>query len=1097
MKPMARTAHPARRAQSGQTLVIAIVLLGVLAILGFAFASIIGQNINQAGRGRERTLASSLARAGIEYAHYQLRHSVLGADWRPEPSPPSLDALGFTKDPDAHYLRPPTPFGLPSAGAAPVLAQDLGGPDGLGPYTRVFFEKGRALVRVRYAPSDFESFANATGSLRQGGKARSMLLIEAVGRPGALTTGGRIDPSLQLVERVKVANFASYAEKQSELGPGLGRLKQLNNLVVNSRILMAFASIGIIESGRFITNKFKVSTPAEIGFLNSRATGSVFDVAGTGASYTDGQAPYAAGPDGALPVVGVQTWGRVFAEPNAGSANGWATVPGGGSLWSNADLKVLGQHDVSLNTYLGESWMVVGTVKPANNESVLRVSRSYYDQAADQWRSDWAQRARASSVANPLVLTDDAGNPTRDYPLGSDAGDFSTVGGTFRDAGQEPDDLGYSRGVPRKEPPSIVETDPQTGLNRYQVLTRESGAIVNGANVGRFGYGRGVYCDSAERGNASTEDEREAAGAVRSLPNDWLNPNNASSPGWRGPFYIPLASYLRLLPDGFTIIRDTRSRRPFWRRPDGSSTNSTTIRYRIRRVEFPLGSGVFETMSLNSVESPALVGQPGLALTDDDFRANGRVFNGVVMFEGDVRIRGVIPTDHQVTVVSLGSVYVEGSVTKGVVDESGNVLQRPSRSALMAMARDFAVLNTTMLFGPEPGTAVQEKDDDPLPDTPNPMELSTEAPEALLAAEFLLDPATPAALGGNPANPSTWRPFANRYQAFGTGTSIPSSLLVRAAADDNGPTFIAADVAPQTHLAGGTFASLLFPRVAAVGASLVQFNAASQYFSANPTIPVYGLGDPARNSFPKFETVAMPLVTGAFVYGGRTLSDAGGPVGDVVYPVQDRTLVRLRLNSVGGVPLKNFLAARTAVAPFDVRVEAALFAEEGSFFVIPGHWFNNNVQDTRRAWLNRGAGSPYAGMSDDEARLRRWQIHGVTPEVPFYGEPLDVRVTILGAVSENMPAPASAQAEWMRKWGWIPRALGATGLRIPDAHSNGLDLNAFGTVPNLNIVYDPMLATATSDGSTWVRTDASGRALPPMPRLPVSPTLAYFGEVNP
>jgi hypothetical protein len=30
-----------------------------------------------------------------------------------------------------------------------------------------------------------------------------------------------------------------------------------------------------------------------------------------------------------------------------------------------------------------------------------------------------------------------------------------------------------------------------------------------------------------------------------------------------------------------------------------------------------------------------------------------------------------------------------------------------------------------------------------------------------------------------------------------------------------------------------------------------------------------------------------------------------------------------------------------------------------------------------------------------------------------------------------------------------------------------------------------------------VRVDENGWVLPPMPRLPVSPTLAYFGEVNP
>jgi len=125
--------------------------------------------------------------------------------------------------------------------------------------------------------------------------------------------------------------------------------------------------------------------------------------------------------------------------------------------------------------------------------------------------------------------------------------------------------------------------------------------------------------------------------------------------------------------------------------------------------------------------------------------------------------------------------------------------------------------------------------------------------------------------------------------------------------------------------------------------------------------------------------------------------------------------------------------------------------------------------------------------------------------MPFYGEPLDVRVSILGAVSENMPPSSAQQAESLRKWGWIPRDLGATGRRIPWSHvPTGYDISDTGKdlyVPNLVITYDPMLATGRSGGfdptSPYVRTDSIGRPLPPMPRLPVSPTLSYFGEVNP
>ncbi|MCW5937834.1 MAG: hypothetical protein KIT11_11075 [Fimbriimonadaceae bacterium] len=1089
-----RTIRNGSRERRGQTLVIAIILLGVLVTLGFAFASILSTNISNAARGQERNVATDLARAGIDLAHYQLRYSALGADWRPAPTPPSADAQGFSKDPDALYLRPASPFGVPSDTGVPLLSNDLGGPDGLGAYSRVFFERGRALVRVRYSPADYDAFANPTGQLRQPGKARGNIVIEVIGRPGGLLTGGRVDPSLLLAERVKVQGFADYAEKQAELGPRLGRLRHLDSIIIGSRRMIAFASIGIVETARYITNKYKVSRPAEIGFPTSEFNPNArdpFDEAGIGAVYGDGQAPYQ--PGEVLPVVGTLAWGRAVPDGTPGQGNNWGSVPGGGSLHSNADLVVFGRNDIVLNSFLNEEWSVAGEIRPAGAASMLRIARQVY--TGGVWQSGWQDNLQTvpSTVNTPLVVTARPGN--NQYPLESVDEIFSTLGSVLRDGTAKQDRDGYVRGAARKDPPSMMDQDPQSGNDRYLSLTRDSGALVNGRNVGRFGLGRGVYVDSSERGNTSNQDERQVAGAVKSLANDWLTPNNPNSQGWRGPFYIPLAASLRLLPDGFEIVRDSRSSQGSWRDLNGQNTNQSRARFRLRTVEYPAGSGDFQTMVLDSVTQPALVGRPGGSLSDDDFRQSGRLFNGVLYFVGDVRVRGVIPTDQQLTVVSGGTVYVDGSITKGTIDELGRVLTRPSRSAAMLMARDYVCLNTTLFFGPAPGETVEEKDENRSTDAPNPFELRIDKPEILLETAFLLDPQTQ---GGNPANPSTWRPYANSYREWSSNSALTAHLVTASAADDNGPSFVSMDVYPGTYLSGGSWGSFLYPRLIDFGGSTVRFNAADRFFTGGqPNIPVYGLGDPSRNGYPRFESVAMPLVGSAFTYSGRQLSDAGGTTGVYALAVQDPTYFRVRLNGVGNLPNKNYLAARTAIAPHDVRIEAAMYAEEGSFFVIPGNWFNLNSQDTRLAWLDRSASGLYPGMNDAEANLRRFQLFGHSPEVPFYAEPLDVKVTIVGAVSENMPAPISAQAEWLRKWGWIPRAIGATGRRIPVSHTDGRDLAAEPTVPNLTIVYDPAIGTATSDGRTPLRADSLGRVLPPMPRLPVSPTLDYFGEVNP
>ncbi|MBC8065169.1 MAG: hypothetical protein H7Y17_10090 [Chlorobia bacterium] len=194
--------------------------------------------------------------------------------------------------------------------------------------------------------------------------------------------------------------------------------------------------------------------------------------------------------------------------------------------------------------------------------------------------------------------------------------------------------------------------------------------------------------------------------------------------------------------------------------------------------------------------------------------------------------------------------------------------------------------------------------------------------------------------------------------------------------------------------------------------------------------------------------------------------------------------------------------ARAAMVPNDVRIEASVYAEDGSFFVIPSPWFNPNPNDRRDTYMAR-----VIAVGATQAQTERYENFGSAPITPFYGEPIDVRVKIIGAVSQNMPAPMSQQAEWLKKWGWIPRSLGDTGRRIPAQHvPAGFDLNTDLYVPNFIITYDPALGS----GRAWdpanpspfspanfpLRVDDDGRMLAPMPRLPVSPTLAYFGEVN-
>jgi hypothetical protein len=1069
--------------ERGQTLIVAIIILGILLILGIAFSIIVSQSVTLSGDALRRQLANDLAKAGVETMHERMLNSSADVAFL---SSTVVNLPDVTKDPDALYLRPASPYNFPTASNA---VPDLGGPDGLGPYVRFEYDRGRALVRVRYAPSDYDAFSDPTGALTQPGRARRYLIIESVGRPGRVTVGGRVDPTRQLNEAVRIRNYGS----QGALAQELAHMHEVDGRVLPSRKMIAFATLGVGDDALFVTDINHTNTAAEIGFPEPGGGGTVGSAASVGA--------YFAGTPVTVPTV----LGVSYPEPNAGGGNLWRSVPGGGSVRSNTSLVLHGDWSVHLNSSLGESVSVAGEVAAANDATSLLLSRTYYNRAADLWASDW--QANPSTVTTPIVL-----NPTT---MDSGFPSFDTFGSVYRDAAPQPDVLGYPRYVRSIEPPTIDRVDPQGRDNYYVESTRYSGPVVNGRNIGEFGYGRGVYVDYLNPYNLVRRNENERdANANNALVDLWFNPNsrdNTTKAGsWEGPYFVPDACYLRLLPDGFAIIRPGNSgeqqnqESAFWRDPvTGASTGQSVCRYRIRTI-------AGQTWILNSIQSPNLVDLPAASLADTDFTNNGLPFEGLIYFEGDVRVRGVIPTHHQLTVVSMGNVYIDGSITKGVVTEGGAVINEPSRSMISLLARDHVAVNTTQFFAPVANDLFDTKDDSPLPDTPTPVVLGVDGDSGAdadirLQAQFLLqgeyDPSNP---GINPFNPLTWQPYATSYASWAGVNAVGSDLSVFlslvSSANDSGPSYVSMDVMPLTYADPGASlpVAYLFSRIlnfATAGA--IVFNAADPLFTPGPKIPVYGLADPNINVFPKFETVQFPLVTNpswTYAPGQRRLVPPGGnPEGPYEIALMDETLMRLRNNAIGTTGQKEFLVARTAVTPHDVRIEASVYAQYGSFYVIPGPWFNMNTDDTRERF-----NADVANVGLDEAQRLRFERYGNTPQVPFSAEPLDVKVTILGSVTMNLPAPISRQAEWLQKWGWIPREIGGTGQLIPWQHvPRGFDLSTRLAVPNLVIVHDPALAGASADGQNPLRTDANGRVLPPTPRLPVSPTLVYFGEVDP
>jgi hypothetical protein len=475
-----------------------------------------------------------------------------------------------------------------------------------------------------------------------------------------------------------------------------------------------------------------------------------------------------------------------------------------------------------------------------------------------------------------------------------------------------------------------------------------------------------------------------------------------------------------------------------------------------------------------------------------------------VYFQGNARVRGIIPTDVQMTLVSNATIYIEGNITKGVTANGlqlpsegytfGQRITRPTKSMLMLMAKDYVALNTTQFVGPAPTQAISLKPDTPNITGFNPLSMSSQGGSLTMNFDFALDPNGPNATAGNP---STTRPYEFDYAEAGAPAVKMATSVLLAHTMDDGPaavTFFQWDI----NVGGPDPSPYYFPTAN---------NTAFSYVPGitTPTMQEYGLGTEIDQRYPKFEQTAFTLLdpTAANMSPDGMRMISTGNTGSYSLFTEGINQLQIRQTSLSGAATNDYLIGRLALAPHDIQIQASIYAEEGSFFVIPGPWFNPNPLDRRDTYT---AGSDvYAGYSTaDEKNAVRFETFGAWPNMPFYGEPLDVRIVITGAVSENMPPPASVQAEWLKKWGWIPTDFAATGLLIPSKHvPAGYTAQAGGVVPNLTITYDPALATARSSGfvndnstGTLLRVDSYNRPLPPMPRLPVSPVLAYFGEVH-
>lgn len=597
--------------------------------------------------------------------------------------------------------------------------------------------------------------------------------------------------------------------------------------------------------------------------------------------------------------------------------------------------------------------------------------------------------------------------------LPSDDPAYTTANGFYRDGSDYTDANQHPRGIKRLDPPVIDSTDTTSKVPRYITLTRDSGVWLddpggNQVNSGRFGWGRGVYIDN--RDDLQPESETLFGGYTPRA--DWMKPNNDMASYWQGPYYVPPGVIITLNP--YDTDGDNQHQ------PDITLTR-TDIKTRSRDALY--GKKV---MWYDAVGSPMKVydgagnpiGLAGSTITipypdpqnPETIRYEGGTItltrNGVIYAEGNIRIHGMLAPNKQLTVVSGGIIYVEGNLLKYRDPQSGDV---DLTCAIALLAKDYVCVNTTQFMSLLTSTGPSSIGSDSGTGEPPYHLIISPEPSTTFYSTFSFGPPTGA-----------WQP----------GDSV--GLFVRHAGQF-GPSYINMWL-NRTLLDIGITPNIM-----------------------NIPVSVYGCGDPIYcpngvGLSSLFEHKIWPLDA----MGGAALNAAAGVPNYLEVALDQSAYTR-----------SNYLLSAFTVQPLDIRIEAIIYAQNRSFFIIPGNWFNMNTTDGR--------------PRNPADRLGRTRPLGVDAKWPFFGDPLDIRITIDGAITENLPAAVSDVGEWYSKWGNIPANYGSDGMGT--AHPGD----------GLTFLYDENLGWPVPNG-TAVRTDEYGRVLPITPCLPVCESLYYYGE---
>ena len=671
--PAVAACRSQRLPRRGQALLLAVLIMLLAALLGAGFLAVVSGNLNQSARIADKTRAIEASRAGIAFANAQLSGSAQGDLWRPvDVSPaPAPGAIGY----DFYYSQLDRVQGWANTLAATdPLYRDSVYAKFPNP-TQVAGDAPKFLVKVEEIPINSATDANHAGAIK----------ITAIGlsdddpnvfhRAVAYKTGRRKSPwaqTLRSVSNWKFGNSAKNTGVPTATNPQLASATTFpaNNVAftVDTADKPAFSSENVPFNVVIIK---KDSAPSVRGAV-------VTKVENNGAKLTFARLETTIGANETIQKAAAIGIGATIDLLNTGTPTAYASdLPQPDGIVANGSVWLQGQIRLSNLSKNGARLRASGAlaIESANTDK-KPVLQNSGDIGPTNGLDATSNRLVASSQSNfpgNLVLTAAAasnGVETRDL-----------VDDGWNKTGAQTLGLDYSSGR-AVEPFVPARIDSAPNLARYRSLTRNSAD--------------GVYIDNRDDIERVGTRAMTQAELIAML----ISPPTAATP----PDFDRLG--VAALPAATNISLEQRHLRG-WVGPDEFLARGALVEL----VQNGAAPQLRVTLDARSDANP---GGPDANKTWRDDKGNlrtgvyARTFNwprnGTLLAEGNLRVRGNIqlpapPIDGSpdlfpsLTVVSLGNIYIEGSLS---VDNSlAGAAPDANRKKLMLLARKNVVVNPT------------------------------------------------------------------------------------------------------------------------------------------------------------------------------------------------------------------------------------------------------------------------------------------------------------------------------------------------------------------------------------------------------------------